>query len=239
MGSYLICVVLVDDYLVMLVGVEYGLLLVLMIQLIGKVVNLIELIWFVEVGVCDVVVFDYVMFGSVYGDGIMLFFYFQCNYLVVKLVVLIMFDNLVVIGVLMWFGIECIVSKFDMIDYLIFVIYVVVMGGLYFLLLVEKVVCMFMLYLSVWVVDQKCELSDCEFEVVWFYVLGFMVNEIVDKFSCSKKMISMQKVCVMEKFGIGKDIDLLCYVIEYGIVVVLVSEGWGGDLKEEGNVDLV
>lgn len=43
----------------------------------------------------------------------------------------------------------------------------------------------------------------------------------------------------MEKFGIEKDIDLLCYVIEYGIVVVLVSEGWGGDVNEEGRVDLV
>nr|WP_227745546.1 hypothetical protein [Burkholderia cenocepacia] len=39
------------------------------------------------------------------------------------------------------------------------------------------------------------------------------------------------------KLGIEKDIDLLRYAIEHGIVAASASEGRGGDTKEEGSVD--
>ncbi|MBR8298321.1 response regulator transcription factor [Burkholderia cenocepacia] len=237
MGSYLIRVVLADDHPAMLVGVEHGLSSVPTIQLTGKAVNSTELIRLVEAGVCDVVVSDYAMPGSAHGDGITLFSYLQRNYPAVKLVVLTMLDNPAVIGALTRLGIECIVSKSDTIDHLIPAIHAAATGGTYFSPSVEKVVRTLTSHSSARAADQKRDLSDRELEVVRLYASGLTVNEIADKLSRSKKTISTQKARAMEKLGIEKDIDLLRYAIEHGIVAASASEGRGGDTKEEGSVD--
>ncbi|MDR8048694.1 response regulator transcription factor [Burkholderia cenocepacia] len=234
MGSYLIRVVLADDHPAMLAGVEHGLSSVPTIQLTGKAGSSTELIRLLDAGACDVVVSDYAMPGGAHGDGITLFSYLQRNYAAAKLVVLTMLDNPAVIGALTRLGITCIVSKSDTVDHLIPAIHAAATGGTYYSPSVEKVVRTLTSHSSARAVDQKRELSSREIEVVRMYASGMTVNEIAEKLSRSKKTISTQKARAMEKIGVDKDIDLLRYAIENGIVAAAGSEARGGEGEAEG-----
>ncbi|HHT8996114.1 TPA: response regulator [Burkholderia cenocepacia] len=233
MGSYQIRVVLADDHPAMLAGVEHGLSSVPTIRLTGKAVSSTELIRLIETGVCDVVVSDYAMPGSAHGDGITLFSYLQRHFPAVKLVVLTMLDNPAVIGALTRLGITCIVSKSDTVDHLIPAVHAAATGGTYYSPSVEKVVRTLTSHSSARAIDQKRELSDRELEVVRHYASGLTVNEIAEKLSRSKKTISTQKARAMEKLGLEKDIDLLRYAIEHGIVAASGSEGRNGEAEEK------
>ncbi|UJH76244.1 response regulator transcription factor (plasmid) [Burkholderia cenocepacia] len=234
MGSYQIRVVLADDHPALLVGVEHGLSSVPTIQLAGKAGNSTELIALLDAGACDVVVSDYAMPGNAHGDGIALFSYLQRYYPAVKLVVLTMLDNAAVIGALVRLGIACIVSKSDTIDHLIPAIHAAATGGTYYSPSVDKVVLSLSAHSSARIADQAPSLSSREIEVVRLYASGMTVNEIAEKLSRSKKTISTQKARAMEKLGLDKDIDLLRYAIEHGIVPASGSEGKGGEQEGEG-----
>lgn len=239
MGSYQIRVVLADDHPALLVGVEHGLSSVPTIQLAGKAGNSTELVALLDAGACDVAVSDYAMPGNAHGDGIALFSYLQRNYPDVKLVVLTMLDNAAVIGALVRIGIACIVSKSDTIDHLIPAIHAAATGGTYYSPSVEKVVRTLTAHSSARIIDQAPSLSTREIEVVRLYASGLTVNEIAEKLSRSKKTISTQKARAMEKLGLDKDIDLLRYAIEHGIVPASGSEGKGGEQEGDGRADPV
>ncbi|CAG9264172.1 DNA-binding transcriptional activator RcsB [Burkholderia diffusa] len=229
MGSYQIRVVLADDHPALLAGVQYGLSSVPTIQLNGTAGNSDELVALLDAGACDVVVSDYAMPGGGHGDGIALFSYLQRRYPAVKLVVLTMLDNAAVVGALLRLGIACIVSKSDTTDHLIPAIHAAATGGSYYSPSVETVVRTLGTHSSVRFADQAPALSAREIEVVRMYASGMTVNEIADKLSRSKKTISTQKARAMQKLGIDKDIDLLRYAIEHGIVAASGSEGKGGE----------
>ncbi|WP_027782084.1 MULTISPECIES: response regulator transcription factor [Burkholderia] len=237
MGSYQIRVVLADDHPAMLVGVEHGLSAVPTIQLTGKAVNSTELVKLLDAGACDVVVSDYAMPDSTHGDGIALFSYLQRRYPAVKLVVLTMLDNAAVVGALLRLGIACIVSKSDTIDHLIPAIHAAATGGTYYSPSVEKVVLTLSTHSSSRFVDQAPALSSREIEVVRMYASGMTVNEIAEKLSRSKKTISTQKARAMQKLGVDKDIDLLRYAIEHGIVAASGSEGKGTEDTDGNQAD--
>lgn len=229
MGSYQIRVVLADDHPALLAGVAHGLSAVQTIQLAGAAGNSDELVALLDAGSCDVVVSDYAMPGGTHGDGIALFSYVQRRYPDVKLVVLTMLDNAAVIGALMRIGIHCIVSKSDTTDHLIPAIHAAATGGSYFSPSVEAVVRTLSSHSSARFVDEAPTLSNREIEVVRMYASGMTVNEIAEQLSRSKKTISTQKARAMQKLGIDKDIDLLRYAIEHGIVAASGSEGRGGE----------
>ncbi|KVL37860.1 response regulator transcription factor [Burkholderia sp. MSMB1835] len=233
MGSYQIRVVLADDHPAMLVGVEHGLSSVPTIHLAGKAGNSTELIRLLDDGACDVLVSDYAMPANEHGDGTALFSYLQRRYPDVKLVVLTMLDNAAVVGALVRLGIGCIVSKSDTVDHLIPAIHAAATGGTYYSPSVEKVVRTLSAHSSARFVDQAPALSTREIEVVRLYASGMTINEIADKLSRSKKTISTQKSRAMQKLGIDKDMDLLRYAIENGIVAASGSEGKGGEGGEE------
>lgn len=183
---FFICIVIVDDYLVVVIGVCYELLVMNIVVVVVIVYNLMELMDVLLYYLCDVLVFDYVMFGIEYGDGFVMFMIFFKCFLGLKIVVMMMMENVVVLCVLIDIGIVCIVSKLDMFNYLMMVIYVVYMNGCYLLLLMDWILC------NMGSIGGKVfVLLVCEVEVICFFVLGLLVNEIVDKFNCSKKMISM------------------------------------------------
>ena len=225
MGSYQIRVVLADDHPALLVGVQHGLSSVPTIRLTGTAGNSTELIALLDANVCDVLVSDYAMPDNVHGDGIALFSYLQRNYPDVKLVVLTMLDNAAVVGALVRRGIACIVSKSDAIDHLIPAVHAAATGGTYYSPSVEKVVRTLSAHSSARIVDQAPSLSSREIEVVRLYASGMTVNEIADKLSRSKKTISTQKARAMQKLGVEKDIDLLRYAMENGIVAASGGEG--------------
>lgn len=173
MDEFFVCVIVVDDYLLFVFGMLQVLLGSSMIKLFGIVVNLIDLVVMFDEQQSDVFVVDYVMLGGKFGDGLVLLLFFQCCFLVFYFVMIMMFDNLSVLCVIQKQGVSCILSKLDVILYLVGVVYVVFVGVNYLLLFIKQLFENSEIVLSMWL------LMNCEIEVVWLYCVGYMVGEIV------------------------------------------------------------
>ncbi|GGA18845.1 response regulator transcription factor [Dyella nitratireducens] len=216
MDGFSLRVVLADDHPGMIAGVEYRLSSVSTIQLTGTAGNSTELIRILDTGCCDVLVSDYSMPGNEHGDGIAFFSFLQRRYPSVKLVVLTMLDNPAVLSALQGQGIVCIVSKSDAVSHLIPAIHAAATGGTYYSPSIEK-------SMSLRDMDRRGgnapqPLSKRELEVLRLYASGLTINEIAERVSRSKKTISTQKARAMQKLGIERDVDLLRYAMEHGIV---------------------
>ncbi|SMG56357.1 response regulator transcription factor [Paraburkholderia susongensis] len=216
MASLTIRVLLADDHPAMLRGVEHELSVVSSIQLMGSAHSSTELIAFLNTTPCDVVVSDYAMPAGEYGDGIALFSLIQRRYPSVKLVVLTMLDNPAVLRALVMQGISCIVSKSDAVSHIVPAVHTANSGGKYYSPRVDEIVQS---------IDWNRRgrgstdvLSQRESEVVRLFASGLTVNEIADRLCRSKKTISSQKSKAMEKLGIDRDVDLLRYAMENGMV---------------------
>lgn len=215
MDDFLLRVVLVDDHPALLAGVAQGLSSVETIQVTGMAGNSTELIRLLETGNCDVLVSDYSMPGSEYGDGINLFSFIRRRYPSIKLVVLTMMENPGVLNALRAQGIRCLVSKADGVSNLIPAIHAAATGGTYYSPAMEKI----MRTLDMDGRRGTTEaLSKRELEVLRLYASGMTVNEIAERFNRSKKTVSTHKARAMQKLGIERDVDLLRYAIEHGIV---------------------
>ena len=216
MDGFSLRVVLADDHPGMVAGVGHSLSSVGTIQLTGTALNSTELIRILDKGGCDVLVSDYSMPGNEHGDGIAFFAFLQRRYPSLKLVVLTMLDNPAVLGALRGQGIRCIVSKSDAISYLIPAIHAAATGGTYYSPSIQN-------SMRVRNVDTRTglalqPLSKRELEVVRLYASGLTVNEIAARVNRSKKTISTQKARAMQKLGIERDVDLLRYAMEHGMV---------------------
>lgn len=225
MDGFSLRVVLADDHPGMIVGVKHDLSSVRTIQVIGTAGNSTELMRILDAGNCDVLVSDYSMPGNEHGDGIALFSFLQRRYPSLKLVVLTMLDNPAVFGALQGQGISCIVSKADAVSYLIPAIHAAATGGTYYSPSVEKS----MRDMERHVGRAQPSLSKRELEVVRLYASGLTVNEIAERVSRSKKTISTQKARAMQKLGIERDVDLLRYAMENGIVASASQPGSSTD----------
>jgi two-component system capsular synthesis response regulator RcsB len=227
MDGFSLRVVLADDHPGMIAGVEHGLSSASTIQVAGTAANSTELMRILDTGCCDVLVSDYSMPGNEHGDGIALFSLIQRRYPSVKLVVLTMLDNPAVLSALRRLGITCIVSKADAVSYLIPAIHAAATGGAYYSPSVEKS----MRTLDRSRTDGKAPqlLSKRELEVLRLYASGLTVNEIAERLSRSKKTISTQKARAMEKLGVERDVDLLRYAMDNGIVASSSQSGASPD----------
>jgi two-component system capsular synthesis response regulator RcsB len=200
----------------MLRGVEHELSMISTIELAGSAHSSTELIALLDTTPCDVLVSDYAMPAGEYGDGIALFSLIQRRYPSVKLVVLTMLDNPAVLRALVTQGISCIVSKSDAVSHLVPAVHTAYSGGKYYSPKVNEIVQS---------IDWNRRgrgstdvLSRRESEVVRLFASGLTVNEIAERLCRSKKTISSQKSKAMEKLGIDREVDLLRYAMESGMV---------------------
>ena len=216
MDSFSLRVVIADDHPGMVAGVEHSLSSVGTLRLAGTANNSTELLRLLDTDCCDVLVCDYSMPGSEHGDGIALFSLIQRRYPAVKLVVMTMLDNPAVLGALRNQGISCVVSKSDAVSHLIPAIHAAATGGTYYSPAIEKIARS--LEMNRRGKGMSESLSKRELEVLRLYASGLTVNEIAERLSRSKKTISTQKARAMQKLGIERDVDLLRYAIEHGIV---------------------
>ena len=67
-------------------------------------------------------------------------------------------------------------------------------------------------------------LSRREAEVIRLYVSGRSVNEIASEFNRSKQTISSQKTSAMRKLGIKRDVELIRFAREMGLVTTMRSD---------------
>ncbi|RDS78875.1 DNA-binding response regulator [Dyella monticola] len=232
MQGFSLRVVLADDHPAMIAGIHHGLSSVGTFQLTGTAANSTELFGLLDTDCCDVLVSDYSMPGNEHGDGIALFSLIRRRYPAVKLVVFTMLDNPAVLGALQNLGISCVVSKADAVSYLIPAIHAAATGGTYYSPTVQKTVRMRDLNGRNGNAPQP--LSKRELEVLRLYAGGLTINEIAERLNRSKKTISTQKVRAMQKLGIERDVDLLRYAMEHGIVAASSQQGAAAD---EGQQD--
>ncbi|WP_333677774.1 response regulator transcription factor [Dyella sp.] len=213
MDGFSLRVVLADDHPGMLAGVEHSLSAVNTIQLTGKAGNSTELMRILDTDCCDVLVCDYAMPGGEHRDGLALFSLLRRRYPSIKLVVLTMLDNPAVLGALQKEGIACVVSKSDALSHLVPAIHAAATSGTYYSPSIEKI-----LRGRGQREGDAPALSKRELEVLRLYASGLTINEIAERVSRSKKTISTQKTRAMQKLGIERDVDLLRYAMEHGIV---------------------
>jgi len=69
-------------------------------------------------------------------------------------------------------------------------------------------------------------LSRREAEVIRLYVSGRSVNEIASEFNRSKQTISSQKTSAMRKLGIKRDVELIRFAREMGLVTTMRSDDY-------------
>jgi len=69
-------------------------------------------------------------------------------------------------------------------------------------------------------------LSRREAEVIRLYVSGRSVNEIASEFNRSKQTISSQKPATMRKLGIKRDVELIRFAREMGLVTTMRSDDY-------------
>lgn len=216
MNGLEIRVVVADDHPGMLAGVRHELAQMSGIRLLATAADSTELMRLLVTTPCDVVVSDYAMPAGEHGDGIALFGLLRRRYPDLQLVVLTMLDNPAVLHTLVSSGVTCIVSKSDAVAHLGPAIHAAHRKGKYYSPTVDTVIRS--IDWSVRSRNAEGVLSRREAEVVRLYASGLTVNEIAERLHRSKKTISSQKAKAMEKLSIERDVDLLRYAMENGLV---------------------
>ena len=222
-GSYLMNPVLIrvavaDDHPAILFGVKYEFATSRSILASGLARDSTDLIDLLDRTPIDVVVCDYAMPNGRYGDGMALLALIQKRYPHVRTVVLTMIENPAILQALMR-EVHCIVSKSDLMIHLSLAVHAAFANSRYASPTVEKVLRT--------IEPPSCgtrgptPLTRRELEVVRLFVSWLTVNEIAVQLHRSKKTISTQKNAAMRKLNIERDVDLVRYGIETGIILAV------------------
>lgn len=161
-----------------------------------------EIVWVFKDSIfeVDVLLMDYLL-GLIEIDGLNLICLICVCYLELKILVVLVYYNKVMVGMVMYVGVCGFVGKEEELLELVCVICIVVMGGkcLNVVLVVEMESDVFFIDVFLFIVNGSkffvlfdCfELSLCECEVLCCCFDGMLVMDIVEKFVCSIKIISL------------------------------------------------
>jgi len=128
--------------------------------------------------------------------------------------------------------VNCIVSKSDTTKHIVPAVVTAYNSGTYYSPRIDEIVRT--LDLNRRGRESTGVLSQREAEVVRLFASGMTVNEIAEHLSRSKKTISSQKSKAMEKLGIEREMDLLRYAMENGMVASSPRTSSGDVQQEEG-----
>ncbi|WP_321859765.1 response regulator [Burkholderia cenocepacia] len=211
--TFPIRIVIADDHPAVVIGARYELSATNTVAVVATAHNSTELMDALANHPCDVLVSDYAMPGTEYGDGLTMFTTLLKRFPGLKIVVMTMMENAVALRALIDLGIACIVSKSDMPNHLTMAIHAAYTNGRYLSPSMDRV-----LRNAGGTGIRAPALSVREVEVIRLFSSGLSVNEIAEKLSRSKKTISTQKSSAMQKLGIERDVDLVRYAISCGLV---------------------
>jgi len=208
-------VAVADDHPAILFGIKHEFAASQSISVDGSARDSTELIDLLDRTPIDVLVCDYAMPSGHYGDGMALLALIQQRYPHVRVVMLTMIENPAILQTLM-LEVRCIVSKSDLMNHLSLAVHAAFSNGRYASPTIEKIL------RTVKPPHRSAcgpaPLTGRELEVVRLFVSGLTVTEIAARLHRSKKTISTQKNTAMRKLNIERDVDLVRYGIETGIL---------------------
>lgn len=207
-----LCIIIVDDYLVVCIGI----CVVIEFSGVGCVVGEVDsvqvlMILFVN-QFCDLLVIDYFMLGSLQVDGFVMIGMIWCCYLDLLVLMFSVFSNLVILCMVFDSGVFGLVDKSLLMDELLQVIQVVYRGQFY----ISCSLCEWVEVVGSWCMcegDGKL-LFLCEVEVLCLFGIGMIVKEILLLLYKSVSIISWQKGDVMFKLGLKGDVELFDYLCD-------------------------
>lgn len=209
-----ISLIIADDHPALITGVKHELADFRTISIVGTASNSTETFELLGKTHCDVLVTDYVMPGGDFGDGMTMLSFLRRRYPDLKIIVFTTVDNRAMVSEMVKIGVNAVLSKVDVIGHLISAIHAVYAGATYFS---PKFRSSTMIgRASETPVGQK--LTRRETEVVRLYVSGVSINEIASQFNRSKQTISSQKTSAMRKLGIERDVELIRFAYETGLL---------------------
>ncbi|WMD18639.1 response regulator transcription factor [Achromobacter seleniivolatilans] len=207
-------VVLADAHPVCVKGVQVELSMDGVARVVGSAFDSTQLFDVLEHHECDVLVSDYALPGTDFGDGLSMFEHIQQRYPALGLVVLTSIDNPMALRALELRGVRAIVSKRDLPEHLRQALRAASRGGAYRSPRIREALgggagsaC----------ATPPVALTGREVEVVRLFASGYSLGEIAEKFRRSKKAISAQKRAAMRKLNVRNDMDLLSYGLQNGL----------------------
>jgi len=215
MPPILIRVAVADDHPAILYGVKHEFANNRSILVDGLARDSSELIDLLNRDRVDVLICDYAMPNGRYGDGLALFSLIGQRYPHVRIVVLTMIENPAILQTLMS-EVRCIVSKSDLTNHLSLAVHAAFANGRYASPSIEKI--LRTIEPPRRSAYEPSTLTSRELEVVRLFVSGLTVNEIAARLHRSKKTISTQKNAAMRKLNIEREVDLVHYGIETGLI---------------------
>ncbi|WP_347881395.1 response regulator [Achromobacter sp. GD03932] len=220
-------VMVADDHPAVRAGVQHTLAASSTVSVIGAARDSSELMEMLGRHPCEVLISDYSMPGGRFGDGITLFGLIRQRYPALKIVVLTMLESPGIVHSLLNLGIPAVLSKSDSLNHLLPAIHGAHANGRYLSPRISE------LANALDRGDYGIHmLTRRELEVVRLFVSGLTINEIAERLHRSKKTISTQKGTAMLKLGLERDIELLRYGIESGLISASPSSGPAGATQE-------
>jgi two-component system capsular synthesis response regulator RcsB len=207
--------IIADDHPALIAGIKYELSSIHTLEVVGTASNSTEIVELLAKEHCDILITDYVMPGGEYGDGMTMLSFLRRRYPNLRIIVFTTIDSQIMLTELIKLGVHSVLNKVEHISHLIFAIHAVHAGATYFS---PK-------HYPSSSTSRHAQphttrrLSRREAEVIRLYVSGLSINEIASQFNRSKQTISSQKTSAMRKLGIKRDVELIRFAHEMGLVI--------------------
>lgn len=187
-------------------------------EVVGEATNADELLAVLGRVRCDLVITDYAMPGSRYGDGIILLEFLVRRHPDLRVMVLTMLETRALMSNILRAGIKVIVSKSDEPQHILEGMHAAVAGRIYLSpLLNAKLLCRNGEPQPA-EDDPVTKLGKRELEVLRMYVTGKTVSEIAVQLNRSVKTISSQKQTAMRKLELGTEAALFDFAVRHGLL---------------------
>ncbi len=207
-------VIVADGHPVCIKGIQIELAASADVVVVASAQNSTQLFSALAQQACDVLVSDYVMSGSDFGDGLGMLSLIQQRHPAIKLIVLTSIDSPLVLQALVKQGVRAIVSKSDMSEHLQHALRAVWRAEQYYSPRIDGALQAQAAFAGG---ERVGKLTRCEVEVVRLFLSGLSVGEIAQKFGRSKQTVSAQKRAAMRKLDVRTDIDLVRYGMRSGL----------------------
>ena len=187
-------------------------------EVVGEASNADELLAVLGRVRCDLVITDYAMPGSRYGDGILLLEFLVRRHPDLRVMVLTMLETRALMSNILRAGIKVIVSKSDEPQHILEGMHAAAGGRIYLSpMLNAKLLCRNGEPQAVHD-DPVAKLGKRELEVLRMYVTGKTVSEIALQLNRSVKTISAQKQTAMRKLQLDTEAALFDFAVRHGLL---------------------